>query len=161
MKVVLEWITPSVAISALILGIINSYSSFLKTRVTLRVKPSFSFFFNAGLYTTEDDQSSQTISIEITNLSEFEVAITEVGFKRVGSKLRAVITPPFLTTRGQLNRIDLKPRDNISVLCGPDVFSMIKSSRIRSAHVKTACGVEILGTSRGFKQFCRSQYKTK
>ena len=162
MTVVPEWITPLVATAALALGVVNSYFNFSKTRVKLRVKPSFSHLFNTALYSMEDSQPAQSITIEITNLSDFELVITEVGFKRwATSGYRNVVAPPFSTTQGQMNRIDLKPRDNISVICPTDIFSLFKTSRIRTTHVKTACGVEVVGTTRSFKRFCRSQYEVK
>lgn len=162
MTVSREWITPLVATAALALGVVNFYFNVSKTRVKLRVKPSFSYFYTSGVYSMEDSQSAETITIEITNLSEFELAITEVGFKRwAKSRHRNVVTPSFSTTKGQMNRIDLRPRDNISVMCPTDVFSLFKTSRIRTTHVKTACGVEVVGTTRSFKRFCRSRYKVK
>lgn len=136
-------ITISVALVGAVLGVMNTWRSLSKSKVKLRVRPVFAIA-NTG---------QQMFSIEVINLSEFALTISEIGFtlgRQKISKERAVIFQPRVFDGGSWPR-RLESREAVSLYFSPNQF-VGSNKRLGRAFAKTSCGEVGYGTSPALKQ---------
>jgi len=129
-----ESVTLCIAAVGAVLGIINTVMSLNQQRVKLIVRAKYAFFASGG------DVSETMGCIEVTNLSNFPVFVSEIGFELVGSKDRLTITAP-LTTDHQPFARKLESRASIT-----GYFDLPgHHQRDGRSYVKTDCGEKRFG----------------
>ncbi len=142
-----EAVTLGVALLGAALGVMNTWQSLSASRVKLRVRPAFAIGVPHG---------QSMFSIEVVNLSNFPITISEVGFTMDGNSLkrpRAAVVQPILIDGLPWPR-RLEPREAVSVYMDPS--HMIESSaRIGRAYARTACGEARFGSSEALEQIRR------
>lgn len=139
-----EGITLALAMLGAVLGVLNTWNAISQRRVRLRVKPAYAFAVPAG---------NTMFGIEVVNLSNFAVTVTEVGFTLNGRTLkrqRAAIPQPILIDGKPWPR-RLEARESVSTYFDPR--EVIGSGRqIGRAYVQTSCGEVAFGTSPALEQ---------
>jgi hypothetical protein len=138
-----DTITLAIAVLGAGLGIINTWHSLRSARVRIRVIPKWAL--------TADWTG---LSIDVVNLSNFPVTITEVGFtlERGLSRLpRRVPIPSSAVMQGPTLPVLLQPREALDI-----VFSCewVGSLQIHEAYALTASGEIARGRSGALRQFC-------
>ncbi|MER8650079.1 hypothetical protein [Mesorhizobium sp. M0586] len=137
-------ITMGVALLGAGLGIMNTWQAISAGRVRLRVKPAYAIGVPAG---------EMMFSIEVVNLSNFAVTVTEVGFTLDGntikSRTRAAVALPILIDRKPWPR-RLEARESVSAYFDPR--EMAGGRKLGQAYARTACGEVRYGSSPAAKQ---------
>lgn len=125
-----EALTLSIAVLGAALGVLNSWRAWNTDRVRLRVRCVFAVLPN----------SSQTVGIEVTNLSTFAVTVEDIGWTIRGSDRRmAIITPIFF--RNESLPMRLEPRTAFTGYAAPGTHQNFDFSAVGKVYAKTACGV--------------------
>ena len=142
-----DWITFGIALLGAGLGILNYWNAISQRRVRLRVRPTYALAVPAG---------ETMFSIEVVNLSNFAVTITEVGFTldgRTAKKTRAGIPKPIIMD-GQPWPRRLQSREAVSAFLHPgEVYRA--GGRIGRAYAHTSCGEFAYGTSPALRQLSK------
>ncbi|GAA3099618.1 hypothetical protein GCM10010520_51320 [Rhizobium viscosum] len=140
-----EAITLGVAMLGAGLGIMNTWQALNANRVKLRVKPAFAIGIPHG---------QSMFSIEVVNLSNFPITVSEVGFTLDGNNIkrpRAAVVRPILIDGGAWPR-RLVAREAVSIYL--DHLDLIRpGSKVGLAYAQTACGEVRYGVSEALKQF--------
>lgn len=158
-------ISLSIAVFGAMLGTFNAWRAYKRDKLNIRVLPKIYINSNQGVVTVSEiprkSSSFHTLNpnrfeelndlcIEVTNLSSFQVTITEVGFHRRESIDRCCLKDYFILGERRLP-ILLEPRDSFTIYVVPnEKFKMIYHV-LKSAYIITACDVTVKGTSPAFK----------
>ncbi len=103
-----EAITLAIAVLGAVLGLLNTWHQLDRSRVKLRVRPKHAISIGGVLQGVD-------FCIEVTNLSAFEVTISEAGLLYRGTDARGCMTaPPILIDGGKWPR-RLPPRSSVTV----------------------------------------------
>lgn len=118
-----------------ILGAVNTYILLTSTRMRLVVRPAMATPVGNTPLMGDD-----ALCIEITNLSSFEVTVTEVGLLLRDAKTRMMILAPILFDEGPWPR-RLKPREAVTVYSPlPAILDDPRAANVHKAYARTACG---------------------
>lgn len=139
---IVESITLAIAVVGAVLGLFNTWQSIDKQRVKIRVRPKHAIPVGTA-------DPGITFCIEITNLSEFAVTISEAGVFFRGTEARGAYTQPILLDGKPWPR-RLEPRSSVTVYGQPPQPK--PGHPLRCAYARTECGVTRTGTSPAFKQ---------
>ncbi|MGD0540449.1 MAG: hypothetical protein ABSB33_02915 [Tepidisphaeraceae bacterium] len=161
----MQGVTLGIALLGAVLGIINTWKALDKDRVKIRVVPKIAFFACANnLILRNRDlerarvrrpkDAPEMLSIQVVNLSSFEVTVSDVGFGKVG-QLRQFIFQPTLTN-GKSLPYRLSPREAITALADPGAKLDPALLTKAVAYVKTDCGKVRYGTSPIFKEYAKN-----
>lgn len=134
-------------VTGAILGVINTLNQLQRNKVRLRV----SMFHAIPLGALE--RSSINFGIEVINLSEFAVVITDVGFQLSGDQIATFLTLDGIENEGKLP-CHLAPRTAYSKLFHIDRNTLDLSS-IKYAYAKTRCGHRVKGNSPALRQLMK------
>lgn len=138
-------VTLGVALLGAGLGVMNTWQAISANRVKLRVKPAFAIAIPHG---------QSMFSIEVVNLSNFPVTISEVGFTLNGHSVdqrRAAVPQPIVIDGKPWPR-RLEAREAVSVFMDPD-YLVQPGNKIGKAYARTACGEARYGISGALRQF--------
>lgn len=137
-----DTLTLAIALLGAVLGVVNTWNSLRSSRVLIRVTPK---------WVVASDWTG--LSIDVVNLSNFPVTITEVGFTigRSFDRLpRRVQIPPGAVMRGPALPLLLRPHEALDVMFSCD---WVGSLEIHRAYALTASGVIARGNSGALRQF--------
>lgn len=135
-------ITLSVAVLGAVLGIINTWQNFDRSRLKLKV------VFKHAIPVGGVD-SRLTFCVEVTNLSTFPVTICDVGVFYRGTDHRGCIIQPVLLDRGAWPR-RLESRSSVTVYS--EKPTSVPGQKIRCAYARTECGHTQIGSSPALRQ---------
>lgn len=135
-------ITLSVAVLGAVLGIINTWQNFDRSRLKLKVVPKHAIPIGGF-------DKRLTFCVEVTNLSAFPVTICDVGVFYRGTDRRGCIIQPVLMDGGAWPR-RLESRSSVTVYSGKP--TSVPGQRLRCAYAKTECGHTRTGSSPALKQ---------
>lgn len=141
-KVVLDYVTPGVAVLGAGLGILNAWRSWSQDRVRLRVDVSYG----------ADLMGGHALLVNAINLSAFELTVTHLGFHLFGRQRHCQIFRPLLTN-GENLPICLKPRTALTAVVHLGAADNVPWDQVECAYVSTACGVQSIGGRRFFKKY--------
>lgn len=139
-------ITLALAAVGAVLGVINTWHALNNSRVKLVVRPMHAVPVG-GL------NSNIAFCIEVTNLSNFPVTVSEVGVFYHGTKARGAITNPILADGGAWPR-RLEPRSSVTVYSQNPA---VGAHPIKCAYATTECRVTQRATSPALKQLAKGQ----
>lgn len=140
----MDWIniiTFGIALLGAVLGILNTWVTLDQRRVRLRVRPAYAIAVPNG---------ETGFSIEVTNLSQFPLTVTEVGFMLPGRKRAMIASPVFVDGKGWPRRME--PREAVTAYFDPTDIPRANAAHIGKAYAHTACGEFAYGTSPALKQ---------
>lgn len=129
-----DGVTLFIASVGAVLGVINTWHALRKSRVRMSVKAR-------NAYTVGHVDPRIQFAIEVTNLSEFPITVSEVGFQYHGTNERRSIINPILADDGKFPR-RLESRQSVS-------FYMTRPTRedggrmLKGAFASTACGKRV------------------
>jgi len=130
-------------VSGAILGVINTWNQLTKNKVRLKVTPVHAIpvgtLANSGV----------NFGIEVINLSDFPVTISDVGFL-LKNKKRATLCMVISIDQPAKLPIRLEPRTAYKKYFNIDEAKLPKLTKY--AYVDTQCGELITGTSGALKQ---------
>jgi hypothetical protein len=131
-----EAVTLAIALVGAVLGVLNAWRNWNLDRVRLRVVPVVA---NWG--------EGEAFGIEVVNLGNFAVTLTDLGWYRHGTKQRlSVVTPIFLS--GERLPVRLEPRTRLTGFAAPRAHEHASFANVRTAYAVTACGEARYGKSR-------------
>jgi hypothetical protein len=130
-------------VSGAILGIINTCNQLSKNKVRLKVTPIHVIPVGAI------ENLNINFGIEVINLSDFPVTISDVGFL-LKNKKRATLGPVIGVDQPKELPVRLEPRTSYKKYFNIDRAGLPK--RTKCAYVTTECGELITGTSGALKQ---------
>jgi hypothetical protein len=136
-----ESITFGFALLGAVLGVMNTWNAINRTRVRLRVSPSYLIAMPNG---------DPFFGIEVVNLSSFPVTIAEAGFFLPGRQRSVIVEPLWGVTLPRR----LESREAVTIAFHPGEMAARKD-RIGKAFCKTACGVEVSGDSPARRQLAQ------
>jgi len=128
-----DTITLSVAILGAVLGVLNFLRSVSRDGVRLKVIPKFWM-----------NDIEQGVLIEVINLGFYAVTITEVGIDLEGDRRLALHHCYSGNTSLPMR---LEPRASLTMLAGNETDKNLPLIRSSKAFARTACGLNIKGTS--------------
>lgn len=136
-----DFVTLAIALLGALLGLLNTWQVFDKKRVKIHVVPKH------AIPVGRVDPRIK-FCIEITNLSDFEITVVEVGVFFKGTTQRgAFIRPILLDSSGWPRR--LAPRASVTVYGHSPENSEYP---LKCVYATTACGVTKTGKSPAFEQ---------
>ena len=137
-----DTVTIILATVGTVLGCVNTVVLLNNRRVCLKVVPQSSFVEGDGIWSNRTrHMAGAHVCIEVINLSEFPVTITEVGYTMPSHKRLSITKPILLDGKGWPRK--LEPRDSVSVYA--DVSEI--PAGVRKSFARTACGVMRFGSS--------------
>ena len=146
----MQWSLNAAGVLGFVLGVINTFRLFRKDRVRVRVRVSGFVAFPLGTLV-------EGMSVEVVNLSEFPVTVTDVNpLKRDGQQLFFLRLP--LPRSDPLPR-RLEPRDRMTICFPEPVFEGVDLSDYYCIRVETACGAVIKAGRKNMRQFASSREK--
>jgi len=128
-------ITLGIAIVGATLGIINTWRSFDRDRIRLKIIPKWAMFRGG----------TQTLCIDIINLGYIPVTINQVGF-RLRERNKVFIFMPMPMPGSELPK-RLEPRTSFTVLAPLGTEQHESMRNVTVAFVKTACLRTFTGNS--------------
>jgi len=137
-------VTLSIATLGAVLGVMNTWRTFDRDKVKLKVTPKRSYPVESMA------EFQEHLCIEITNLSTFPLTIVEVGILYHGTSNRAAVINPLVFDGGVFPR-KLEPRTSVTAHISPEIFDMSRQFSIKCAYATTDCGVTITGKSPALK----------
>lgn len=137
-------ITLAIAILGAVLGIMNTWRSFDRDRIRLRVSPRWAIF------TYPESGTSTRFCIEITNLSYMPITVSQVGFELRKKKDMIFIFIPDFFDGGTMPR-RLEPRTSFVAYMKPHAEEDKAMADVKCAFARTACGMVARGTSAALK----------
>ena len=150
------------------LGIINMWHQISRSRVRLKVIPKIAFMIDANNTITTSRNSARVsnllangipfrLCIEVVNLSDFPVTLSDVGFGMT-DKLRHILFQPELTP-GKTWPPRLESREAVVayVKTGEDLDVKVMEKAVAYAH--TDCGIIQYGTSPIFKEYVQKLHE--
>lgn len=137
-------------IAGLVLGIINTWAEAQHNKVKLKVVPEWAFTVNV------EGSPPFNFEIEIINLSEFPVVISEVGFTCRGN---AHLVPTGYAVHNYTYSTALPCRLEPHASC-TEFYLLEKSAideqpefgKVNGAYARTQCGARITGASSALRQ---------
>jgi hypothetical protein len=163
----LESITFGLGLLGSVLGVMNTWRTFAKDRVKLRVVPRLAFTLAHGTATAARLDTPQVrdllskrvayrLSIEAVNLSSFPIVISEVGFGRTRHH-RQTYPPEVVGLPEKTFPTRLEPREAVQFLApvGTDLDPKVTTND--RAYVETDCGVVWYGKSPAFSAYLKSR----
>ncbi len=147
-------------ISGTVLGLINTWSQVSRNRVRLKVIPKLAFMVGGDLVISgvKRSQLQQRLAnsgaparwcLEVVNLSEFAVTISDVGFGR-SNRVRHVLVHPEILN-GKSWPVRLEPREAVTLYAQIGETLDPRIMQQPYAYAETDCGVVCYGTSPIFK----------
>jgi len=138
-------LTLIIAVSGLVLGIVNTWRTIHKDRVRIRVRP-------VQVYCLNDEERLVTggVGVSVTNLSSFEITITELGFMKRWKNEKISL---FGTDLGHLIPCRMLPRTTISFRIPESISSHPNFVTVHRPFVDTACGKRFTGSSPAWRSF--------
>lgn len=130
-------VTLVIASVGAVLGVLNTWRAFDRDRPKLRVRPKQAIPVGA----VPDPRTR--LCLDITNLSNFPLTVSEVGVLYRGTKARGAVPSPVVFDGGSFPR-RLEPRTSFTVYFHPDAFAHIPH-RARCAYATTDCGLTFKG----------------
>ena len=130
-----------------VLGIINTWHQMRKNKIRLKIIPSHAIPVGAIA------SANINFGIEVVNLSDFAVTITDVGFV-LKNKSKATLLPVISIDQPKELPIRLEPRTSYKKYFSKSVVDT-GEVRIKSAYANTECGETITGTSGALKQLVK------
>ena len=130
-------------VSGAILGIINTWHQLSKNKVRLKVTPSHAIPVGSLA------NYNINFGIEVVNLSDFPVTISDVGFL-LQNKQRATLSTVDSFEQPQNLPVRLEPRTTYNNYFNINQARLPKE--VECAYVTTQCGKLITGTSGALKQ---------
>ena len=138
-------------LTGVVLGTLNTWRNIRRDKVRLRVVPQYPFPSEESLVLSH----GREFQIEVLNLSEFSVAIADIGFKlRSGEDFRpkeSMVTRP---SSGSVLPQRLKPRTSCAL-----AFSTINMDahwhKVKYAYAHTQCGTTSTGTTNVLKDLVK------
>lgn len=128
------------------LGIINTWHQLQRNRVRLKVTPQH------AIAVSSLGNHQVNFCIEVVNLSEFAVVVSDVGFRLIDGSRATLATVQGLEQEGSLP-LRLEPRTRYSKVFLLD-GNTAPNAKITKAYARTTCGKEIYGTSGALRQRC-------
>ena len=160
-KNILDTVTATAAFVAMGLGLYNFIVEKNKAKVKVRVVPkAIKQRFNNAVVTTINefplDHIDSHFALEVSNLSLFQIFISEVGFYEGPNKYRFKIIGPLADTFSsdpiQFPK-KLEARESITMYCRlHDILTNDNSYKIKSAFVETTCGAVFKGKSKALSE---------
>lgn len=151
---VMSIITLVIAIIGAVLGVFNTWRSWDKDMVKLRVIPKAAEVLGFGQSIVKS--SSLTVYVNsqlcicIVNLSTFPVTISEVGLLYKGSKFRGTLTKPIINDGGSFPR-RLEPRSSFTVFFALDEPKRDRNFKnVKHTYAETDCGIIVKCNGRFF-----------
>ena len=138
----IDWVTLAIAIIGAVLGVINSYYSWLDRSVRLKVTPAWSV---APEFTG--------MSITVTNSSKFPITVIEIGFTLDRSRAslpKRMMIPEERLYSGSQEPTRLEPHSAKTISFAIDG---LESYEIAQAYALTDTGLIARGSSGALKQF--------
>ncbi|RKT25486.1 hypothetical protein B0G69_1202 [Paraburkholderia sp. RAU2J] len=126
-----------------VLVAVNVYMLVRSQRVSLQVVPTI------PLEGSTADPDTYEIRIQVVNLSQFPVYVSEVGVKPRDSNDATI---KFVAPDGLTFPFELKSRESVRLLPARDDDMRVSAGRFRYAYAKTACGRTRTGTSPSLQQ---------
>jgi hypothetical protein len=124
-----------------LLGVWNFFQGLSQRRVRLKVVPKLAKAIGGGFFSSSRDALQDGLaSVEVTNLSNFPVTISEVGFSLCGEVARAAIIPDPTTLLPKR----LEPRESLDVRATKSAGFPKKANR---GYATTQCGHTRYGDS--------------
>jgi hypothetical protein len=144
---VTEATTLCIAVLGAVLGVINTWHSLDKVRVKLVVRPRAAIPVGAA-------DPRMVFCIEVTNLSNFAVTVSEIGVFYHGTSRRGAIVSPMLVDGGGWPR-RLEARSSVTLYAQNPALG--SPYRISCAYATTECGVTVRGNSPALQQIARGE----
>lgn len=139
-KDVLDYVTLGIAVLGAVLGVVNAWRTWSMDRVRLKVSISHGV----------DSMGGRILLVNAVNLSAFDLTVTRVGFHLLGRRRHMQIPVPFLTSGDKLP-VCLKPRTAVTAVVQFGAGDHVGWHSVESVYVGTACGLEVVGGRRFFK----------
>jgi len=151
------------ALTGMVLGIWNLFSDRRKQKVRLKVTPksvshigqmtdgSHKFKYSTSEFSIQGEPDQ--LAVEVVNMSEFPVTISEVGLHVPKRKKRFSVPRPEIMDGGSWPR-RLESREKVIAFI--DWSSLIdheETNLIKCAYAKTDCGAYVKGNSGAMKSF--------
>lgn len=130
-----------------VLGIINTWNQMRKNKIRLKVTPIHAIPVGSLSSANID------FGIEVINLSDFAVTITDVGFLLESKQTATLATVNSIEQPSKLP-IRLEPRTSYRKYFSKSVIDT-NGARIKSAYANTECGETITGVSGALKQLIK------
>ena len=159
---VYEAIALAIASVGAVLGIMNMWHQISRTSVRLRVIPKITWMLGGGKMITGARPHSimgelgkrripSRLSIEIVNLSEFPVTVSDVGFGPVHGDRLTLFQPELTPSKNWPVR--LESREAVTAHAG--VGYNLDSAKLRKtcAYACTDCGRVVYGSSPVFEEY--------
>lgn len=143
-------ITLAIACVGAVLGIINTWKALDKDRPKLRVVPKQAF----GYGPSGVDERAR-LCIEVTNLSNFPLTVSEVGVLYHGTDSRGALVHHFMKNGETLPK-RLEPRTSVSIYAYPNALDGNTRS-IKCAYANTDCGLTFTGDSGALRQLASAR----
>lgn len=124
-----------------VLGVINTIHSITKDKLKAKIRPVFVHPIRS------DGIQEKFIGLDITNLSNFPISISQIGFILKGMKDRRVITLPLSSQGTIILPIKLDSREQITLFGKYDEIKNEKR-KIICGYCITACGKTFKGKSK-------------
>ena len=131
---VMQAVTLAIAVLGAVLGVLNAWRNWVHDRLRVRVDVSRA----SGL------DGTPAITINIRNLSRFDVTITHIGLHCSGRKRHMQLWQP-LFTRGEALPVRLESRASCTVVQAIAALPEQGWLSVECAYVSTACGNEVTG----------------
>jgi hypothetical protein len=130
-------------VSGAVLGVINTRNQLARNKIRLKVTPVHAIPVGALA------GSNVNFGIEVINLSDFPVTISDVGFL-LKNKQRATLFQVISIDQPSKLPVRLEPRTAYEKYFNIDEAGLPKQTKY--AYAKTQCGELIIGTSGALKQ---------
>ena len=130
-----------------ILGIINIWHKMRRDKIRLKIIPIHVIPVRSIASANVD------FGIEVVNLSEFAITITDVGFI-LSNKKKATLSPVDSIDQPQKLPVRLEPRTSYKKYFSKSVIDTGRAG-IKSAYANTECGETLTGTSGALKQIAK------
>ena len=144
-----DGITLSIAVLGAVLGIINTWKSFDRDRLKLKVIPKHAIPVGNLV-----DQNIR-FCVEVINLSTFPVTVCEIGMLFHNTDRRGAVLNPIVIDGKPFPR-RLEPRTSFTVYLRHEAFQNEHGYRIKCAYAETDCGERVKGNSPALKQLARN-----
>jgi len=143
-------LTFAIACLGAVLGLINTIHSIRKDKLKAKIRPVFVHPIRS------DGVQEKFIGLDITNLSNFPISISQIGFILKGTKNRRVITLPLSSQGTIILPKKLESREQITLFGNYDEIKKEKR-KIICGYCTTACGKTFKGKSQVIRHLNESK----
>ena len=137
-------ITFGIALLGAVLGLINTWCSYDRDRVKLKVIPKIAFPVGPI------PDKRPRLCIDVVNLSMFPVTVSQLGFLMHGTKDRLDLVIPIIIDGGKFPR-RLESRSSFTAYFEPGVENGPRFKKVKIAYAETECGELFRGKSRALR----------